>query len=507
MIIMKLVYLLIMEILLFTSIVHTSTPPQGNLPKTQSHIKDLLVAKLYDMPISEIKRFLKETILSKAATTNRAEGAALLFSIDNLLENAGVNNIIDKNLLESATIGGLQDAIDDDGNVDNDYLKDLQDITDLKDIGDELGWDLSDMTEKNFHDILEEPLILERMLNDEEDKKNNNNNNKKKNGDDDNNESDDSDKTKEYDDNIENYIKQREIHLLRDKTYNENYRNEQAAEAHFQLAYLLHREGHLKSAIEEYEACLKINKKHASALHMLNAIQKKDVKKAETQYVVDLFDYYAPNYDKHMVGVLQFKTPFLIHKAVNDTLENLNETKMTILDLGCGTGLCGSLFASPVHTIIGVDLSSSMAHRAKSLNVYEKVIVADVLNFASNVLPKNKIDLVLLSDVLGYIGDVSVFFQDLSNGLRKNGMIALTIEVLKNERNHDDKNSQIEHFCNKNEKQYSMHTLHGRFRHCKQYILDSLINAGMHIIHNKNVELRLQHRKGVTGQLIIGQKL
>ena len=172
MIIMKLVYLLIMEILLFTSIVHTSTPPQGNLPKTQSHIKDLLVAKLYDMPISEIKRFLKETILSKAATTNRAEGAALLFSIDNLLENAGVNNIIDKNLLESATIGGLQDAIDDDGNVDNDYLKDLQDITDLKDIGDELGWDLSDMTEKNFHDILEEPLILERMLNDEEDKKN-----------------------------------------------------------------------------------------------------------------------------------------------------------------------------------------------------------------------------------------------------------------------------------------------------------------------------------------------
>ena len=77
----------------------------------------------------------------------------------------------------------------------------------------------------------------------------------------------------------------------------------------------------------------------------------------------------------------------------------------------------------------------------------------------------------------------------------------------KNKRNHDDKNSQIEHFCNKNEKQYSMHTLHGRFRHCKQYILDSLINAGMHIIHNKNVELRLQHRKGVTGQLIIGQKL
>jgi predicted TPR repeat methyltransferase len=421
----------------------------------------------------------------------------------------------DKNLLETATIKGLQDSLDENGRVDDEYLNDLKDVSDLKNIGDELGWDLSDLTVDRFHDILDEPLILERIVNDKT-KKETANINKKRN----NNNEEKIGVGKFTTQNILNndankMAKKREINLLRDKTYTENYAIEQEAEAHFQLGYMLHREGHLKSAMEEYEQCLKINKNHASAVHMLNAAKKNPVKKAEKSYVIDLFDYYAPNYDKHMVGVLKFKTPFLIYDAVTKIFESnnnsnnnkikkkeatskhFNETEMTILDLGCGTGLCGSLFEAPAHTLIGVDLSSSMATRAKALNVYEKVIVADVIAFAKNVVPNNKIDLVLLSDVLGYIGDVSDFFQDLSHSLRKNGMIALTIEVLKVE----------EGFCSNKENQYSLHTLHGRFRHCKQYVLDSLLRAGMHIVYNDHAQLRLQNRKGVKGQLIIGQKI
>ena len=118
----------------------------------------------------------------------------------------------------------------------------------------------------------------------------------------------------------------------------------------------MHREGHLKSAIEEYELCLQKIIGHPSALHMLAAAKGEPVKKATKSYVVDLFDYYAPNYDKHMVGTLEFKTPFLIHSAVEVLessdgdrvrLKNMNETEMTILDLGCGTGLCGSPICVP----------------------------------------------------------------------------------------------------------------------------------------------------------------
>ena len=59
-----------------------------------------------------------------------------------------------------------------------------------------------------------------------------------------------------------------EINLLRERKFSKDSKLKQA-DAHFQLGYLLHREGHLKSAIEEYELCLQKDSGHPSALHML----------------------------------------------------------------------------------------------------------------------------------------------------------------------------------------------------------------------------------------------
>ena len=226
--------------------------------------------------------------------------------MEGLLENADGDIQIpngDKSILETATVKGLQEALDTDGNVDENYLKDLKDVSDLKMIGDEMGWDFSDLTVERFHDILEEPLILERMVKDE-DKKEKKSLEKEK-------------VTRQATlakDRLTNLVldvkKKREIDLLRERKFSKESKLKQAADTHFQLGYLLHREGHLKSAIEEYELCLQIDSGHPSALHMLTAAKGEPVKKATKSYVVDLFDYYAPNYDKHMVGTLEFKTPF-----------------------------------------------------------------------------------------------------------------------------------------------------------------------------------------------------
>ena len=137
----------------------------AKMPKQLLHMSELLVTKMLDMPISEMKKFLKETLLESTTSTNREEGEALLQSLEGLLENADGDIQIpngDKSILETATVKGLQEALDTDGNVDENYLKDLKDVSDLKSIGDEMGWDFSDLTVERFHDILEEPLILER---------------------------------------------------------------------------------------------------------------------------------------------------------------------------------------------------------------------------------------------------------------------------------------------------------------------------------------------------------
>lgn len=257
------------------------------MPKQLLHMSELLVTKMLDMPISEMKKFLKETLLTSTSTANRKEGEALLQSLEGLLENADGDLQIpdgDQSILETATVKGLQEALDVNGNVDENYLKDLKDVSDLKIIGDEMGWDFSDLTVERFHDILEEPLILERMVKDEDKKEQKSR------------EKEEGDATgnvhREGFDNPDasSSVKKREIDLLRERKFSKESKLKQAADAHFQLGYLLHREGHLKSAIEEYELCLQKDSSHPSALHMLTAAKGAPVKKATKSYVVDLFD-------------------------------------------------------------------------------------------------------------------------------------------------------------------------------------------------------------------------
>ena len=81
------------------------------MPKQLLHMSELLVTKMLDMPISEMKKFLKETLLESTTSTNREEGEALLQSLEGLLENADGDIQIpngDKSILETATVKGLQ---------------------------------------------------------------------------------------------------------------------------------------------------------------------------------------------------------------------------------------------------------------------------------------------------------------------------------------------------------------------------------------------------------------
>ena len=95
-----------------------------------------------------------------------------------------------------------------------------------------------------------------------------------------------------------------------------------------------------------------------------------------------------------MVGTLEFKTPFLIHSAVREVLESSNDDSVNqkyerdrndnfrpwLWYRTLWESIC-----VPKHTLIGVDLSSSMANRAKARNVYKNVIVADVLDFLQSL--------------------------------------------------------------------------------------------------------------------------
>jgi predicted TPR repeat methyltransferase len=443
------------------------TPPE--LPNTLKHVQELLTTKLFQMPFSKLLGVLK-----------RAEGntdtAEVKSSIENLIalgESQGVD-------LANSAIDDLQAAVQTEENLDS-YLADLNDLKDLKEIGDAVGIDLHSLTVQDFQGIVKTPqklnsIILERV-------------NKAKTS----TESD----VRVLDDDATMALTEREKHVLLLQQKTAGTPAEKNAEGHFQLGHMLHREGFYESAIEHYNNALALNPSHPSAKHMLQALREPSLDRAGRNYVTDLFDYYAPNYDTHMIGTLDYKA----HHLIFETLQKVTEAgvggslelhgpakeKKSLLDLGCGTGLAGSLFSSHMDVIVGVDLSSNMIKRAASRKVYSKLIVADVLKFVT-LVPESDFDVVILSDVLCYIGDLRQLFQSVMSLLKPDGLVAFTIEAM-------DTNCRPE--------KYLIDKLSGRFKHCAEYLQEYLRSIGFVVLSNETVQLRLQNREGVSGQLMV----
>jgi predicted TPR repeat methyltransferase len=140
--------------------------------------------------------------------------------------------------------------------------------------------------------------------------------------------------------------------------------------------------------------------------------------------VSGLFDRYADLFDEHLLGKLDYRAPELIVDAVR----SLNPgTELDVLDLGCGTGLCGPLLRPMSRTLVGVDLSAPMIEKARERNVYDRLETGDILQVLQRE-PKAW-DLLVAADVLMYLGDLAPTFEAAAAALRPGGTFAFSVEA------------------------------------------------------------------------------
>jgi predicted TPR repeat methyltransferase len=144
---------------------------------------------------------------------------------------------------------------------------------------------------------------------------------------------------------------------------------------------------------------------------------------APAQYIRDLFDEYAAKFDKHLVEKLKYQAPNQLLQAV---LAATQRTDLDILDLGCGTGLCGQEFRPLAVRLVGVDLSPMMIQTAKARGIYDELIVGDLMPTLQSA--SESYDLILAGDVLIYVGDLTDFMPAIARALRSGGMFACSIE-------------------------------------------------------------------------------
>jgi len=130
-------------------------------------------------------------------------------------------------------------------------------------------------------------------------------------------------------------------------------------------------------------------------------------------------------FDASLKHSLAYKAPEVLNEAVREALgEDRAANKIDILELGCGSGLCGSRFVDIANALIGTDISPDMLEAAKEKQTYTDLYAADLIDVLENY--KATMDLVIAMDVLCYFGDLTPIFQRCHDVLAEKGIFAFS---------------------------------------------------------------------------------
>ncbi len=148
------------------------------------------------------------------------------------------------------------------------------------------------------------------------------------------------------------------------------------ASAHFNLGVSLQKRGQFKAAEDHYNKVLEIKPDDEAAIFMRQSLGRSTIPDAApAQHVRRIFDRCAGTFEKILVNDLEYKTPELLFNLVRPHLKQ----DLTVLDLGCGTGLGSQFYRPYAKLLIGVDVSPKMLQKALEKNIYEDLSVFDIL--------------------------------------------------------------------------------------------------------------------------------
>lgn len=144
-------------------------------------------------------------------------------------------------------------------------------------------------------------------------------------------------------------------------------------------------------------------------------------------YVQALFDDYAPRFDAALTAIA-YRAPALLHEGLTQVCAEQGRALRfgSVLDLGCGTGLSGAAFRRNSDWLVGVDLSAGMVAQARQKGLYDRVAVADLLEFLA--AEEGPYDLVVAADVFVYIADLAPVFAAVRRVLAPDGLFGFTVE-------------------------------------------------------------------------------
>ena len=218
--------------------------------------------------------------------------------------------------------------------------------------------------------------------------------------------------------------------------------------------------------------------------HLLDAAQGASTAQAPPAYVRATFDGFAQQFDRHLTDTLDYQLPQILGRMLRALAP---AAQLDILDLGCGTGLCGAQLRGLARRMAGVDLAPKMLERARARGCYGELTLAEAGQYLSTQAPAS-FDLVLAADVLIYIGDLSRLLRETARVLRAGGWFAFSIE-------------QPSQACETYRLEQS-----GRYAHALAYVRELAQGCALEECSCLELAIRKHGTQALPGQLLLLQK-
>jgi predicted TPR repeat methyltransferase len=237
--------------------------------------------------------------------------------------------------------------------------------------------------------------------------------------------------------------------------------------------------GLVDEAIALFENWLVAEPDNPVATHLLTAYRGVQTpEQCSRQYIEQTFDAFASSFE-NVLGKLKYCGPQL----VRDYLATLNlpAASLSVLDLGCGTGMVGEGMKPYAHLLVGVDLSHAMLDQAAAKQLYQQLHQSDIAEYLRD--SQEQYDLIICMDTFIYLGRLDKILPLIYQKLKPGGLLIFSTEKLDGSDEHA----------------YQL-TISGRYSHHHDYLTSLLNSSDFKIQQLRDVAIRTESGCPIEGQ-------
>lgn len=206
------------------------------------------------------------------------------------------------------------------------------------------------------------------------------------------------------------------------------------------LGELAHIVGQRETAREVYERYVGLEPEDAEIQHLLVSLRDDTApSRVPDECIKQLYHRFSSFYESNMCDDLGYQGPQNLVAAIREEIGERRD--LSVLDLGCGTGLAGLEIQPLASRLVGIDLSPEMIGIARQRKIYDSLEVAEVTDWLTaacetqaapggvNISNGDQpFDLIIACDTLIYFGDLSQVIVPALRLLKPGGLIAFSVE-------------------------------------------------------------------------------